>query len=101
MADSELWRRNSSPPGHEPCRRTPRNSKQLCLTQCAEVAMMKNKVEVAANIVVILLAVVIGSVFLMDRFASPSLGPNEVKVGDQLPRLNSFNWKAHDRTLLL
>src|SRR5260370_41517191 len=63
--------------------------------------MMKNKVEVAANVVVILLAVVIGSVFLMDRFASSGLGPNEVKAGDQLPVLSAYNWKAHDRTLVL
>src|SRR5216684_4847072 len=63
--------------------------------------MMKNKVEVAANVVVILLAVVIGSVFLMDRFASPGPGPNEVKACDQLPGLHAYNWKAHERTLVL
>lgn len=63
--------------------------------------MTKNKVEVAANVVVIALAVVIGSVFLMDRFASPGPGPNEVKVGDQLPGLHAYNWKSHDRTLVL
>jgi thioredoxin-related protein len=63
--------------------------------------MMKNKIEVAANVVVIVLAVVVGSVFLMDRFASPGLGPNEVKVGDQLPGLPAYNWKAHERTLVL
>ncbi len=63
--------------------------------------MMKNKVEVAANVVVILLAVVIGSVFLMDRFAALGPGPNEVKVGDQLAGLRAYDWKAHDRTLVL
>src|SRR5258708_6938490 len=63
--------------------------------------MMKNKVEVAANVVVILLAVVIGSVFLKDRFASPGLRPNEVKAGDQLPGLHAYNWKAHEQTLVL
>ena len=63
--------------------------------------MMKNKIEVAANVAVIVLAVVIGSVFLMDRFAAPGLGPNEVKVGDQLPGLHAYNWKAHERTLVL
>ncbi len=62
---------------------------------------MKNKVEVAANVIVILLAVVIGSVFLKGRFASPGLGPNEVKAGDQLPGLHAYNWKAHERTLVL
>ena len=62
---------------------------------------MKNKVEVAANVVVILLAVVIGSVFLMDRFASRGPAPNEVKTGDQLPFLHAYDWKAHDRTLVL
>jgi hypothetical protein len=63
--------------------------------------MMKNKVEVAANVVVIVLAVAIGSVFLMDRFASGSPGPNEVRVGDQFPGLPAYNWKAHNRTLVL
>ena len=63
--------------------------------------MMKNKVEVAANVIVILLAVVIGSAFLMDRFASPGPAPNEVKVGDQLPGLHAYDWKAHDRALVL
>ncbi len=63
--------------------------------------MMKNKVEVAANVAVILLAVVIGLVFLMDRFANSGPGPNEVKAGDQLPDLHAYNWKAHERTLLL
>jgi len=63
--------------------------------------MMKNKVEVAANVVVIVLAVVIGSVFLMDRFASPGPAPNEVKAGDQLPGLHAYNWTAHERTLVL
>jgi hypothetical protein len=63
--------------------------------------MMRNKVEAAANVVVIMLAVVIGSVFLMDRFASPGPGPNEVKAGDQFPGLHAYNWKAHERTLVL
>jgi hypothetical protein len=45
--------------------------------------------------------VVIGSVFLMHRFASPGRNPNDVKVGDQLPGLTAYNWKAHDRTLVL
>ena len=63
--------------------------------------MMKAKVEVAANVLVILLAVVIGSVFLKDRFATPSSGPNEVKAGDRLIGLDGWDWGAHDRTLLL
>src|SRR5260370_37486027 len=40
---------------------------QLCLTEGAERAMMKKKVEVAANVAVILFAVVIGSAFLNER----------------------------------
>lgn len=62
---------------------------------------MKAKVEVAANLVVILLAVVIGAVFLRDRFARLGPGPNEVKVGDQLLGLQAYSWKAHERTLVL
>jgi thioredoxin-related protein len=63
--------------------------------------MMKSKLEVAANVAVVVLAVVIGSVFLMDRFAKHGPDPNEVKAGDQLPGLDAYKWKAHDRTLVL
>jgi hypothetical protein len=63
--------------------------------------MTKNKVEVAANVAVIVLAVVIGSVFLKDRFGTPSHDPNEVKAGDQLPGLPAYKWNAHERTLVL
>ena len=63
--------------------------------------MMKAKVEVVANLAVILLAVLIGSVFLKDRFTTPGPEPNEVKAGDRLISLNGWDWGAHDRTLLL
>jgi hypothetical protein len=43
--------------------------------------MMKSKLEVAANVAVIVLAVVIGTVFLIDRLAKHGPDPNEVKVG--------------------
>jgi hypothetical protein len=66
-----------------------------------EAVMMKAKVEVVANVVVILLAVVIGSVFLKDRFAALGPQPNEVKAGDRLIGLDGWDWGAHDRTLLL
>ena len=62
---------------------------------------MKAKLEVAANIFVILLAVVIGSVYLKDRFSAPNPAPNEVKAGDRLPRLDGWDWGAHDRSLVL
>src|SRR5258708_17642416 len=63
--------------------------------------MMKNKVEVAANVAVILLAVVIGSVFLKDRFGISGQDPNEVKAGDQRPGVPAYKWNAHERTLVL
>jgi len=62
---------------------------------------MKAKIEVVANVVVILLAVVIGSVFVKDRFSTPGPEPNEVKVGDRLASLDGWDWGAHDRTILL
>src|SRR5260370_25183232 len=49
----------------------------------------------------ILVGVVIGSGFRKERFAYPGPAANEVKVGDQLPGLPVYNWKAHDRTLVL
>jgi thioredoxin-related protein len=62
---------------------------------------MKTRFEVVSNVVVILLAVVIGSVFLKDRFASPVAESNEVKAGDKLPSPTGWDWAAHDRTLML
>jgi len=62
---------------------------------------MKAKIEVVANIVVILLAAVIGSVYLKDRFSAPNPAPNEVKAGDKLPHLDGWDWGAHDRSLVL
>ncbi len=62
---------------------------------------MKTKIEWVANVVVVLLAVVIGSVFLKDRFSTPAPESNYVKAGDRLPSLNGWDWSAHDRTLVL
>lgn len=62
---------------------------------------MKAKVEVVANVAVILLAVVIGSVYLKDRFSTPGPTSNEVKAGDRLPHLDGWDWGAHDRSLVL
>ena len=62
---------------------------------------MKTKIEVVANVVVILLAVVVGSVFLKDRLSSPGPQSNEVKAGDRLPRLDGWDWGSHDRTLVI
>ncbi len=62
--------------------------------------LMKTKIEVVANVIVILLAVVIGSVFLRDRLSSPARESNEVKAGDRLPSLDGWDWGAHDRTLV-
>lgn len=62
---------------------------------------MKAKIEVVANVAVILLAVVVGSIFLKDRFFTPGPELNEVKAGDRLPRLDGWDWGAHDRSLVL
>ena len=62
---------------------------------------MKSKIEVVANVIVILLAVTIGSVFLKDRFASAPPEPNEVKAGDKVANLDGWDWRGHDQTLVL
>ena len=62
---------------------------------------MKSKIELVANVTVILLAVVIGTIFLKDRFSAPGPQVNEVKAGDRLTRLDGWDWAAHDRTLIL
>lgn len=62
---------------------------------------MKSKIETMTNIVVIVLAVVVGSVFLRDRFSSPASQPDSIKVGDKLANVKGWNWAAHDQTLVL
>ena len=62
---------------------------------------MKGKIEVAANIVVIVFAVIVGSVFLKDRFSNVAPEPDFVKAGDKFANLDGWNWGAHDQTLVL
>ena len=62
---------------------------------------MKTKIELVANAVVILLAVVIGIVFIKDRFAPSSPESIEVKAGDKLAKIEGWDWGAHDQTLML
>ena len=62
---------------------------------------MKGKIEAAANIIVIVLAVALGSVFLKDRLSSALPEPNAVKAGDKLPNLDGWDWSAHEQTLVL
>ena len=63
---------------------------------------MKAKIEAAANIVVILFAVIVGSVLSRkDRLSTPAPEPDAVKAGDKLASLDGWDWAAHDQTLVL
>ena len=62
---------------------------------------MKGKIEAAANVIVILFAVIVGSVFLKDRLSTPAPEPDAVKAGDKLASLDGWDWAAHDQTLVL
>ena len=62
---------------------------------------MKEKLEVVTNIVLISLACVIGYHFLRARPTPENPSPASVKVGDRLPSLPAYDWKMHDRTLVL
>ena len=63
--------------------------------------MIKVKIEQIANIAVIVLALVVGSLFLRDRLFNQDPQPNQMKVGDKLPTLNGWDWSTHERTLVL
>jgi thioredoxin-related protein len=62
---------------------------------------MVAKIERIANVAVIVVALVMGWVFLKDRLLTAPPQANEVKAGDKLTPLKSWNWSAHDRTLVL
>jgi len=64
---------------------------------------MKSNIETVANIVVIVIAVAVGSVFLKDRFFSPAPAPQQdsIKAGDKLANVKGWDWAAHDQSLLL
>ena len=62
---------------------------------------MRPRLELVTNIIVILVAVAIGSVYLKDRFAAPSPQTDEVKASDKLASLEGWDWGTQDRTLVL
>lgn len=62
---------------------------------------MKTKIEALANLAVIIIALVVGSVFLKERLSGHGPQPEGVKAGDKLPRIDGWDWGAHDRTLVL
>ncbi len=62
---------------------------------------MKEKLEVVTNLALISLACVIGYHFWQGRRTAQNPWPASVKIGDQLPSLPAYDWKAHDRTLVL
>lgn len=62
---------------------------------------MKEKLEVVTNIVLIGLACVVAYHFLQARQTSQIPLPISPVIGDQLPSLPAYDWKAHDRTLVL
>jgi hypothetical protein len=62
---------------------------------------MRGRIETVANVIVIVFAVVVGSVFLKDRLSSVAPEPNEIKAGEKLANLEGWDWGAHDHTLVL
>src|SRR5258708_12807166 len=62
---------------------------------------MKGKIEGEANVIVIVLAVLVGSVFLKDRLSTVAPESSAVKAGDKLANLDGWDWGAHDQTLVL
>ena len=62
---------------------------------------MKSKIEVVANVIVIAFAVVVGTVFLKDRFAPAPSEPATIKAGERLANPAGWDWGAHRRTLVL
>ena len=62
---------------------------------------MKEKLEVVTNIVLISLACLIGYHFWQARRTPENPPSASVKVGDQLSSLPGYDWKSHDRTLVL
>lgn len=62
---------------------------------------MKGRIEAVANVIVIVFAVVVGSVFLKDRLSTVAPESNVVKAGDKLASLDGWDWDAHDQTLVL
>ena len=61
---------------------------------------IKTKLEVAANVTVILMALAVGCAVLTRYFAS-SRAPQAVATDDHLAKLPGLDWSQHRRTLLL
>jgi hypothetical protein len=78
-----------------------RHNSQSNAEEGAKEPTMRHRLEVVTNIIVILVAVAIGSVYFKDRFAAPPPQTDEVKAGDKLVSLKGWDWGAQDRTLVL
>lgn len=61
---------------------------------------IKTKLEVMANVTVILVALSVGGVVLA-RYASSYHAPRSVAAGDRLANLPGLDWSQHRRTLVL
>lgn len=61
---------------------------------------MKRKLEAIANLIVILMALVVGAVVLT-RYAASYNTPRAIAAGDHVAKLPGLEWNQHRRTLLL
>jgi len=61
---------------------------------------MKMKLEAAANVTVILMALAVGGLVLT-RYVASARAPRSVAVGEHLAKLPGLDWNQHRRTLLL
>lgn len=61
---------------------------------------MKQKLETATNICIIIFLVIVGGNYLKGRI-SPRPDLSQIKIGDELSSLPGYNWNSHPRTLVL
>src|SRR5215469_18179410 len=64
------------------------------------MSAMKTKVELIANVTVIVVALALGCVAL-NRYMASSRVPRSVAAGDRLAKLPGLDWNQHRRTLVL
>jgi thioredoxin-related protein len=62
---------------------------------------MKQKLEIASNLAIIILAVVIVGMYVRTHVTQPALNQPSVKVGDQFGTIKGVNWARHEQTLIL
>jgi thioredoxin-related protein len=73
----------------------------LPLDSTRSVSSFKNKVEIATNILIVLVVLLLGGHYLKAHLGHSSSSDTELTIGNKLESPKGYNWREHDQTLVV